>query len=237
MNRFYKIMLKNIPYIILWYPRLWAMSRHPERYDEETRYRFAMKILDKVAKSGDIEVEVHGLEHIPKEGGCLVCPNHQDKFDALAVFLTFPDKVGVVAEGDLCDKPITRNVLNLVDTQKLIHRDMKSMYEVTERITERLRDGARYILFPEGRYEEDYHRLLPFMNGCFRSPLRSGTPIVPVAIIDSFRAFALNCPPPIKIQVHYLEPFMPKEFENLKTKDIAEMVRSRIQSAIDCYQR
>ena len=236
MNRFNQVILKNLPRIVVYWPRMKHMALCPQRYTGAQRYDMAMKCVRHVARMGGIEVEAFGLEHIPPEGGCLVCPNHQDKFDPLAIWLTHAQPISVVIDDAACHRPIIRDFARIIDAVKLEKTDMKSMYRMTEEVTRHLKSGGRFILFPERQYEEDYHTLRPFMAGCFRSAIRSGTPILPVAIIDSFHAFAENRPAPVRVGVHYLEPIRPEEYEGLRTKEVSDLVRSRIQAALDCYQ-
>ncbi len=237
MNRFLQVIIRNIPNIVKYYPKMRFMAKNPERYGAEEKYSFGIELINLVAKSADIEVSAEGLENIPKEGGCLICPNHQDKFDPLAVWMTSPRRLGVVIDDAACHRPFIGEFVEIMESFRLNRRDIKSMREMTNRIAEGMKAGGSYILFPEGGYETDYHKLMPFMLGCFRSSIDSKTPIVPVAIIDSFHAFAENSPPPIKITVRYLKPIYPEAFEGMRTREISEMVRERIQSALDIYQR
>ena len=236
MNRFYRVILRNLPRITAYFPRMKRMALRPYRYTRQQRYNMAMKCVRHVARSGRIEVEAFGLEHIPAEDGCLICANHQDKFDPLAIWMTHAQPVSVVISDDACHRPLIRDFVRIVDAIKLKKNNLKSMYRMTEEMTQRLREGERFILFPEGRYEEEYHMLLPFMPGCFRSAIRAEKPIVPVAIVDSFRAFAEDTHQAVRVGVHYLEPILPSEYSGLRTTDVSELVRARIQCALDEFQ-
>ena len=236
MNRFYKIILKNLIWVPFILPRMRLMAKHPERYTEEQRYALAMKVVQLVADSGSIQVRSHGMEHIPSEGGCLICPNHQDKFDPLAIWLTHKSPVSVVIDDAACHRPVICDFVPMVDGIKLLKNDLKGMYRATEEVRRKLQQDKRYILFPEGQYEEEYHTLRPFMTGCFRSAMKANKPILPVAIVDSFRAFAYNEPAPVLVDVHYLPPILPADYAGLNTSDVSEMVRTRIQEALDRFQ-
>lgn len=237
MNRFTQVLVKNIPNMIAYYPKMRAMAKNPERYTEDEKYAFAMQLVNIVAKSADIHVDAVGVENIPKDGGCLICPNHQDKFDPLAIWMTSPRNLGVVLDDAACHRPFIGEFVNIVESYRLDRSDLKSMRSMTDGIAKNLENGKSFIIFPEGRYEKDYGKLLPFMAGCFRSSINSKTPIVPTAIIDSYHAFSESSPPPVKITVRYLKPIMPDEFEGLKTKELSEIVRKRIQDALDTYQK
>ena len=57
-------------------------------------------------------------------------------------------------------------------------------------------------------------------------------PIVPIALIDSYKVFNSFHLGPIATQVHYLKPIEYEEYKNLKTKEIAALVKERIEEKI-----
>ena len=57
-------------------------------------------------------------------------------------------------------------------------------------------------------------------------------PIVPVALIDSYKVFNSFTLGPVTTQVHYLKPILFEEYGQLKTPEIAGMVRQRIEEKI-----
>ena len=62
--------------------------------------------------------------------------------------------------------------------------------------------------------------------------MKSKVPIVPVVLIDSYKVFNSFHLGPIKTYVYYLEPINYEEYKNLKTQEIADLVKSRIESKI-----
>ncbi len=54
----------------------------------------------------------------------------------------------------------------------------------------------------------------------------------PVALIDSFKPFDTNSIAPVTVQVHFLKPLYYDDYKDMKTNDIAELVRSQIQKII-----
>ena len=64
-------------------------------------------------------------------------------------------------------------------------------------------------------------------------PLKTKAPIVPVALIDSYKVFNSFCLGPVTTQVHYLKPILYDEYGGLKTHEIADLVKVRIQEKLD----
>ena len=58
---------------------------------------------------------------------------------------------------------------------------------------------------------------------------------MPVAIIDSFKAFDTHSTAEMTAQIHYLEPIPYEMYKGMKTKDISAMVKERIQETIEKY--
>ena len=85
MLRFLYVIFMNLsraPYMI---PKLRRMAKNREKYSEEQRYAYVKKAVHYMMKSGKITTEVYGTENLPKEGGYVMFPNHQGKYDALGI--------------------------------------------------------------------------------------------------------------------------------------------------------
>ena len=72
-----------------------------------------------------------------------------------------------------------------------------------------------------------------FRAGSFKCATKAKVPIVPVAIIDSYKPFGVNSLRKVKTQVHFLEPISYEEYAKMTTQEISEMVRSRIGAVIE----
>ena len=57
-----------------------------EEYNEETKYRYVQYISNVMQKTGRIKTEVYSEENLPKEGGYMMYPNHQGKYDVYGIF-------------------------------------------------------------------------------------------------------------------------------------------------------
>ena len=91
--------------------------------------------------------------------------------------------------------------------------------------------GKNYSLFSEGGYDKNRNKVQQFMPGSFKCVVRSKTPIVPVALIDSQKPFNSWSIGPVTTKVIFLPPMYYDEYKDMKTPEIAKIVRQRI---IDC---
>ena len=93
------------------------------------------------------------------------------------------------------------------------------------------------MIFPEGGYEEVDVKLEDFHAGSFKSAQRAHCTILPVAVIDSYKIFDNGFKTTNPIQVHYLKPINPEEYDGMTTQEIAALVKGRIQAHLDIYQK
>ena len=92
------------------------------------------------------------------------------------------------------------------------------------------------MIFAEGTRSGMGNKLLPFKGGTFKSAVKARCPIVPCALIDSFRPFDEKSIEPVTVKLIYLPPIYYEEYGEMKTTEIAEEVKSRIEKAIEKYE-
>ena len=127
-----------------------------------------------------------------------------------------------------------REAIDLLNGKRLDKKDVRQALTVINDVSNEVANGKRYILFPEGGYEfNNKNKVCDFKAGSFKIALKTKAPIVPVALIDSYRVFNSFWMGPVKTQVHYLEPIYYEEYGNMKTHEIAAMVQDRITKKIN----
>ena len=103
-------------------------------------------------------------------------------------------------------------------------------------MAEDVKNGRNFIIFPEGTRSRDGNHLLPFKGGSFKCATKANCPIVPVALLDSYKAFDTGSVAKQTVQVHFLDPIYPEEYQGMKTTQIAELVRTRIEEKIQACE-
>ena len=93
-----------------------------------------------------------------------------------------------------------------------------------------------YIIFPEGTRSKNGNNLLEFKGGSFKAATKAKCPIVPVAVIDSYKAFDTNSIKYVKVKIVILPALFYENYKDMKTTEIAEVVKGRIQEAIKKYE-
>ena len=62
--------------------------------------------------------------------------------------------------------------------------------------------------------------------------VKAKCPIVPVALKNCFVPFDSNTVRPVTVEVHFLDPIPYEEYQGMKTTEIAEMVKKRIEAVV-----
>ncbi|SEQ04203.1 1-acyl-sn-glycerol-3-phosphate acyltransferase [Treponema bryantii] len=233
----FKAISSNFFKIVVYYPKMVYMAFHQSKYTEDEMYAYCLKMITFAIEESRLKVVPYGLENIPEKDGFYICSNHQEKFDPLAIWYTFPRKVGVILDDSVTHRPFIREVCRLIKSQRLLKRNTHSVVKAYSEITKDLKAGLNYMVFPEGGYEKQDGKLGEFMAGSFKSPQRAHCPILPVAIVDSFKIFDKGFKTTNPIQVHYLKPIAPEEYDGMSTTEIAELVKNRIQEHLNIYQK
>lgn len=181
---------------------------------------------------GHIETVSTGQDNLPREGGYVMYSNHQGKYDTLGIMFSHPKPCTIVMDYDRSKLPIVDAFIDLVKGQRLDKTDMKRQVKTILEIVEEVKKGRRYIIFPEGGYDRNQNDLQEFLPGSFQCATKAKAPIVPVAIIDSYKVFGRNSLRKVTTQVHFLPPIRFEEYQGMTTTQIAELVKGKILDEI-----
>lgn len=232
MLRLIYVVLISLPFVLYYIYKAKYIEKHADEYSEEERYKIARKCISIMMRNGHIETEAFGTELLPKEGGYVMYSNHQGKYDTLGIMSVHNEPCTIVMDAYRSRLPIVDPFIDLVRGSRLDKTDIKSQIKTILKIAEEVKKGRKYIVFPEGGYDHNKNDLQEFKPGAFKCATKSGAPIVPVAIIDSYKPFGINSLRRVKTQVHFLKPIFFEEYQEMNTQEIAEMVKTRIADVI-----
>ena len=111
------------------------------------------------------------------------------------------------------------------------HQGLFDVLAILQVIKE-VKEGRNYLIFAEGTRNKDKNRPHEFKGGSFKAATKSRCPIVPVALIDSYKAFDTRSIEKMVVQVHFLEPMYYDEYKDMKTTELALEVKTRIEETI-----
>ena len=237
MNRLALMVLKNLHRIPFLYGKLCKYAKDPELYTEEEMYRHIQRILQLAAKAGNVTVEVHGRENIPAESGFIMYGNPQGMFDVMAIVADMHHPMSAVFKTELKDIPLIREIAACLKGLPMDRDDVRQSLEVIRTVTKEIQAGRNYIIYPEGTRSKNGNVMGEFHHGSFRCATAAKCPVLPVCVIDTHKVLDRKGSKPITVQMHYLKPIMPEEYKGMKTNQLADLVKSRIQECLDEYAK
>lgn len=235
MNRIVTMVLKNIHVAPWGYWKLCHYAKHTEKFTVMEQWNHIHWLMGRAIKGGNVELTVTGLENMPEQDGFMLYCNHQGMFDVVAIAASWTRQLGCVFKKELTDVPLLKQVLICTRSFAMDREDVRQSLEVIQNVTKEVQAGKNYLIFPEGTRSKLGNQMLEFHGGSFRCAVKAKCPIVPVAIIDSYRVLDQKGSKPVKVQLHYLEPIPYAEFAGMKAAEVAQLVKDRIQEAIDKY--
>lgn len=232
MKRILYMVLRNIILVPFMWIKLCYHASHVEKYTEEEHFKMLEFIVRRANKGGNVTIDVHGQENIPAENGFMFFPNHQGLFDVLAILEACPRPFSVVAKKEVAHIQFLKQVFACMKAYTLDREDVRQAMKVITDVSKEVMNGRNYIIFAEGTRSKNGNQVQEFKGGSFKAATKARCPIVPVALIDAFKPFDTNTISPVTVQVHFLAPLYYDDYKDMKTKEIAALVKGRIQNTI-----
>lgn len=227
------MVLRNLYMVPYGWVRLCYRAAHVDKYSEEDMYAFLRWIDLHANRGGRVHIDAHGRENIPDKDGFMFFPNHQGLYDVLAIIEASPRPFSVVAKKEIAKIPFLKQIFACMKAFMLDREDVRQAMQVIINVTKEVQKGRNYLIFAEGTRSKKGNHVGSFKGGSFKAATKARCPIVPVALIDSFKPFDTNTIKPVTVQVHFLKPLTYEEYKDMKTTEIAALVEERIRRVID----
>lgn len=233
MKRILLMVFRNLWFVPWAWCKLCYRASHTDKYTEEEQYSFIRWVDLHANKGGNVTIDVHGSANLPSEDGFMFFPNHQGLFDVLAIIRACPVPFSVVAKKEVGEIPFLKQVFACMKAFIIDREDLKQSMQVIVNVIREVKAGRNYLIFPEGTRSKNGNHPGPFKGGSFKTATKTKCPIVPVALIDSFKAFDTGSTERITVQVHILPPMYYEEYKDMHTTELAEEVKRRIEKVIE----
>jgi 1-acyl-sn-glycerol-3-phosphate acyltransferase len=155
-------------------------------YRLSIRYWVVRSVLWVVVRA-IVRLRVEGLERLPP-GPAMLCFNHLSWADPIIVMASLPGRPRLhffgPRETDMTVGGRNR-LMTWVGTAVPFRPEKDDLVAAARRVAELFAAGRRLAIFAEGRIHAVEGELLPLEEGAVHLALRSGVPIVPVAIIGT----------------------------------------------------
>ena len=237
MNRILMMVLKNFWVVPGAWCKLGDNAKHTDRVPEPERWKHIQYILNRAIVGGNVDLQVTGLENLPTDRSFMLYANHQGMFDVLAIAATCHVPLGAVLKKELYNVPFLHQIALCTKSFAMDREDVRQSLTVIQNVTEEVKNGRSYLIFPEGTRSKKGNEMLEFHGGSFRCATKSKCPVVPAALVDSYKVLDQKGSGRVSVQLHYLEPIPYETYQNMKPAELAEFVKQRIGAKIqECTQ-
>ncbi len=187
-----------------------------------------------------IKAEFIGLENIPEDRPVLFVGNHRSYFDILITLsVTKKRTTGYVAKREMLGAPLLSLWMELIHCKFLDRKDMKQGMQVILSAIEDIKNGVSIFIFPEGtRNKGEEGSLLPFHEGSLKIAAKSGCPVIPVAISNSYAVFERQFPriKSSRVVIEYCKGFIPSNLDEKDRKAPGAYTRRIIAEALERHK-
>ena len=206
-------------------------------YSIQERFDMVNKIVSNVNRHGfNCDFIIRGQENLPK-GQVLFVGNHQAAVDPV-LFLMYSDRpTAFLAKKEIQKMPFVPYILSSMEGTFIDRTNLRSEVKVFKKINEILQKhpDTSYFVFPEGtRSKGPDYEVAPFHGGSFKIATRNELPICPVCVYLTARVMDQHYHyHRYPIQVTYLDPIYPEQYQTMSTQELADMVRDRVKEELE----
>ena len=237
MRRILMMVIRNLIYIPYYAIMLLKYASESDHTPEQKKYDFLRKIVYHANKGGNVELICKGAENIPEEDGFIFYPNHQGMYDMLSIIGTCPKPLAVVLKKEAADIPFLKQIRLITKSLSMDREDVRQSMKVIMQVAQEVSEGRNYVIFPEGTRSKNGNVMGEFKGGSFKAATKVKCPIIPVMLYNSFVPFDSHSLKQIQVYIHYLKPITYEEYSGMKTTEIAELVKAKIQDEMDELER
>jgi 1-acyl-sn-glycerol-3-phosphate acyltransferase len=184
---------------------------------------------------GHSTINAEGIERVP-EGPVLFVSNHQSYGDIILYMTESGDmnkQLGFVARGNLTRFPLFGAWIVRVRSLLLERDDARSALKTFKVGEEWLRQGFSLVIFPEGTRSKS-NDMADFKKGSLQLATRSGVPIVPVTLWNSWHLFEkYDYPHEAHTRFYVHEPIVTEGLTRPEQAALNEKVEGIIRSKLN----
>ena len=156
------------------------------------------------------QIRMEGREHLDARGASIYVSNHTSYSDVLAVLALFPPSYHFVAKSEINDMPFIGTFLRKLGHFAFERSRLRARSRQAEQIEQALLQGESVFVFAEGTFTAQ-PGVRPFQLGAFRAAVKTGRPIIPVAVRGARRFLrdGTFLPKPSRISIVVCPPLFP----------------------------
>ncbi len=231
MFRFFHTIMCRFPLPLIYIHKMKKMIKDESPFED--KYKYCVKVMKRINKLGNIYVQKFGEENLTHDG-TLYISNHQGRYDGIGIFTTMEDyPMSLLAIKSRINFPMYREMFAMLNGIVVDPDNMRNQIKLMKEMGDRLAKGESFLVFIEGKYGDNGNSLQEFKTGVLHPAYQSHCPITPIVLYDSYKVFSVSSLKKIYPEVHYLKQITYEEYKDLSKKELADLIKMRMQEKID----
>lgn len=219
-------------YTLITWPERILNRRKSKDERQSANYRLLRRLIKIVMPVTGVKLDIRGIRNIKKGQGQLIIANHKSNLDSLILIWIFEEPLIFIGKEEIKKIPFLSTWFKEIGCLFIERNNLRQSVKVIAEGSEVLKSGKSVVIFPEGRRVLG-QELGAFKNGSFKLAVKSKKNILPIAIVDSYKAFEeKNRVKGVQISVSIGEEINWQEEGLKKTKKICEKTEGIINKLL-----
>ncbi len=182
-----------------------------------------------ICRVSNVAVQVKGGEKLDPSKPYIFAANHQSQFDIFALQGYFGHDFRWLAKKELFTVPVFGKAMQFAGYISVDRTHSRQAVKSLDHAAQRIADGTSVVIFPEGTRSKD-GTLQPFKSGAMILAIKSGVPLVPVAISGTHEILPKGklLAKSGKVMIQVGDPFETKGYGTKQKKELAGRLRQEI---------
>lgn len=181
-----------------------------------------------------LRIKIEGLENLDPDGTYIFMPNHASFVDVPIIVSRIPYNMRTIAKGLFFHIPFFGSAMTRSRNIKMYRDNPRKDLKKLDEAATLLKEGISIVVFPEGTRTRD-GKLQQLKNALFILPVRTGFPVVPVAIKGTYEVLPSDSvrlkPGPVTIS--FLPPIDSTQYTQKDRTQYADDVFQVLQTELE----
>lgn len=226
----FSFLLFSLPYLGIEF----ILAKFNQEASDLRQLRVVQAVFKIILRICGTKVIVIGEENVPTDRPVLYIANHKSLFDVLITYIRCPRRTGYVSK-DIIEKVPSLNLwMKRLYCLFLNRTDIKQGLKTILAGIENIKNGISMCIFPEGTRNKTEDLVLPFKEGSFKMAVKTGCPIVPMALTNTSAIFEDHFPivKPTTVILEYGTPIYPNELDKETLKKIGAHCQEKVEEML-----
>lgn len=186
-----------------------------------------------ICRLSGVSVRMEGAEKLNPDRPYIFAANHQSQFDIIALQGYLEFNYRWLAKKELFKVPVWGTAMKLAGYISVDRAHSRQALRSLDAAARRIAEGTSVVIFPEGTRSKD-GRLQPFKSGGMVLAIKSGVPLVPVAISGTHEILPKGSITlrPGNITIRIGHPIETKDYKTNQRHELAERLQKEVEGLL-----